>query len=320
MLAGLGDFPVFAGESLRPQWPPSGAYARAVLLLLRNPWRQASDLRDDSSETWAAEFTLFLAQEELPHMAPKFNVERAKAVSRARGRVWGAQQRPRSPTQRTMTRRTHSYTPLRDADAADVGPGISDFQDYGDSIDWPSVSGEVEEAGFPGPYASATWLPTRVAQVRATGSCEGFLPRPGGAGAGINTYDANPGQRFQIALVLQIIHEWVNGSADHRQLRLLTAGVSGAGKSFFPHALTDLVRKLLGFEGAAKVFAPTGVAAFQVGGPTGHRLLRVPTGKKAPGQLEPLKGDALREAQDNLRHCALLVGDERGVIGRSTMC
>ena len=130
-------------------------------------------------------------------------------------------------------------------------------------------------------------------------------------------YDANPGQRFQIALALQTIQEWVDGSADYKKLRLLTAGVAGTGKSFVIQSLTGLVCKLLGFEGDANVFAPTGVAAFQAVGSAGHRLLRVPTGKKAPGQLDPIKGDALREVQENRRRCALLVGDERGVIGRS---
>ena len=62
---------------------------------------------------------------------------------------------------------------------------------------------------------------------------------------------------------------------------------------------------------------PKGVSAFQVVGPAGRRLLRAPTGKKARGQLEPKKGDALREVQESIRHCALLVGDERWVIGRS---
>ena len=52
---------------------------------------------------------------------------------------------------------------------------------------------------------------------------------------------------------------------------------------------------------------------------TGHRLFRLPTGKKDLGQLEPLKGDALRAAQDNLRQCALLIGGERGMIGRTML-
>ena len=67
------------------------------------------------------------------------------------------------------------------------------------------------------------------------------------------------------------------------------------------------------------VYAPTGVAAFQAGGSTGHILLQLPTGKKAFGLLEPLRGEALRKAQENLSRRALLIGGERGMIGRSML-
>ena len=132
-------------------------------------------------------------------------------------------------------------------------------------------------------------------------------------------YDANDEQRFQIALVLKTIRDWVGGRAEYRPLRLLTAGVAGTGKSFVIHVLTDLVRELLRSAGAAMVYAPTGVAAFQVGGSTGHSLFQLPTGKKAFGQLEPIKGDSLRKVQENLSRCAMLIGDERGMIGRSML-
>ena len=82
----MGDAPVLTGEALRPHWPPSDAYARAMLLL-HIPWRQASDIREYSSETWAPEFNLFLGLGPFS-MALKVNVGRAKAVSRAGDRVW----------------------------------------------------------------------------------------------------------------------------------------------------------------------------------------------------------------------------------------
>ena len=90
-------------------------------------------------------------------------------------------------------------------------------------------------------------------------------------------------------------------------------------RSFVIHALTDLVRKLLGLPGAAMVYAPTGVAAFQVGGPTGQILPQRPNGKKAFGQIEPSKGASMRKVQGNLSRCARLSGDERGMIGRSML-
>ena len=99
-------------------------------------------------------------------------------------------------------------------------------------------------------------------------------------------------------------------------LKATHGGVAGAGKSFATHFLTDLARRLLGPDGAATVYAPTGVAAFQVGGSMGRSLLQLPTGKKAYGRLDPLKGDPLRKAQGDLSRCALLIGDERWMIGQ----
>ena len=65
------------------------------------------------------------------------------------------------------------------------------------------------------------------------------------------------------------------------------------------------------------VYAPTGVAAFQVGGPAGHSLLQLPTGERAFGQLDPLKGEPIRKLQGTLSRCALLIGEERWAAGRS---
>ena len=56
---------------------------------------------------------------------------------------------------------------------------------------------------------------------------------------------------------------------------------------------------------------------FRVGDSTGRSLLQLPTGKKAFGQIELLKGDAMRNVQGNLIRCARLIGDERGAIWRT---
>ena len=61
------------------------------------------------------------------------------------------------------------------------------------------------------------------------------------------------------------------------------------------------------------------VADFQVGGSTGRNILQLPTGQKAFGQLDPMRGDELREVQGNLSRRALIIGNERGVIGRSIL-
>ena len=82
---------------------------------------------------------------------------------------------------------------------------------------------------------------------------------------------------------------------------------------------TDLVTGVLGAEGESRVYAPTGIAAFHVGASAGRRLLQLPTGRKVFGKLDPLKGEGLRNLQGDLNRCALLVGDERGMIGRARL-
>ena len=37
------------------------------------------------------------------------------------------------------------------------------------------------------------------------------------------------------------------------------------------------------------------------------------------GQIDPTKGESMRKEQLGLSRCALLIGDERGVIGRSML-
>ena len=98
----------------------------------------------------------------------------------------------------------------------------------------------------------------------------------GGEGAPRGPYDANEEQRRQIALVLKTIENRVDDIAEYRPMRLLAAGVAGAGNAFAIHFLTDLVMEKLCFAGTSRFYAPTGIAVFHVGGSTGRRLLQPP--------------------------------------------
>ena len=64
-------------------------------------------------------------------------------------------------------------------------------------------------------------------------------------------------------------------------------------------------------------YAPTGVAAFQVGGSTGNSLLQLSTGgKMAFGHRDRAKGESMRKEQGDLSWRALHIGDELGMVGR----
>lgn len=130
-------------------------------------------------------------------MAFEVIVDRARASTRATAHAW------EGPTQSDVTdpedydvEGPRIYAP-RDEDAADNGPELADFRDYGEPRDWPSVSRTIAAGGFPradaDAAAAADWLPKRGDPVRATGRCDGFPPRPVGASTGINHYDSNQG-------------------------------------------------------------------------------------------------------------------------------
>ena len=295
--------------------PPPGAYARDMLLM-RKPWRQASDIRDDFSETWVPGFYRGLEMNAF-RLAPKVSVWRAKADTRAIARD------REGPTQADV------------AGQEDYGEGAREYiPAMKPRLNWVRIFpvSDIMESRAAGHLSrqkyhradSPVMMPLRhgfrrgrprsaqpgVAMDLRIGRDVGMqVSTPSTPIRGIDFKSIDP----------QTSRDWVTGRADYKQLRLQKAGVAGFGKLFVIRSLTDLLRNLLGFDGASKVCAPTGVAAFQVAGPAGHRALRAPTGKKAFSQMDPIKGDALRESRENLRQRALLFCDERGVVGRIMM-
>ena len=75
----------------------------------------------------------------------------------------------------------------------------------------------------------------------------------------------------------QKLHEANQCSCDIALLRLFVSGVGGTGKSFLIEAVKALVNSLWTSEGLlCGIAAPTGLAAFNVGGITIHRLFQLP--------------------------------------------
>ena len=244
-----GCVPVCTGAALRPQWPPSGGFARAMLIL-RNPWREATDLRPTESDSWAPEFARFLESESCP-MALKSNVERPRAANRARLATW----KDPTPSDVVGPADLEENDPMlyaRQGEApGGMGPELSDFRYYGYSHEWSSVSQAIIDAGLPGFRAASVFLPKRSGRIKSAGRRDDrvALAKTGGEGAVANPNDANPEQKFEIPLALQTIRNWAGRSAAYKPIRLLTSGLVVGGKSFVIHALCAMVRNLLGPNG-----------------------------------------------------------------------
>ena len=99
------------------------------------------------------------------------------------------------------------------------------------------------------------------------------------------------------------------------------SGRAGCGKSFFLNCIALYANVIKKAEyGFLQKAAPTGTAAFLIGGSTLHALFRIPVQKcHLSKELPNLSGDLLRDLQVFFRSCQLLVIDEKSMIGLYTL-
>ena len=98
-------------------------------------------------------------------------------------------------------------------------------------------------------------------------------------------------------------------------MQLFVSGVGGTGKSFLIKTILELVSKIWDCKTGSPVFAPTGLAAFNVGGVTIHRLLELPIEHegRAAGYCNMGK-DTLKVMHASLSQLHLLIIDEVSMV------
>ena len=84
-------------------------------------------------------------------------------------------------------------------------------------------------------------------------------------------------EKVKMHLLHLLSHESGECSCDFKPLRMFVSGVGGTGKSFLIHALKSLIHQIWpSSDLSCAIAAPTGLAAFNVGGMTIHRLFHLP--------------------------------------------
>ncbi|KAL8609090.1 hypothetical protein ACOMHN_030431 [Nucella lapillus] len=141
----------------------------------------------------------------------------------------------------------------------------------------------------------------------ARGDDEGGLPEQ----LNVNQLLAFNLLRHQIQKVLE------QGIDKAPQLLLNISGAAGTGKSFWLNYLRRYVKEQGLPCSFVKSAAPSGTAAFQIGGQTLHAMLQLPIGNH---DLEPLEKDSPCQGklQDAFSKMAILVIDEKSMIGQKT--
>jgi len=107
----------------------------------------------------------------------------------------------------------------------------------------------------------------------------------------------------------------------NQPIHLIVSGQGGTGKSKVINVLHQLVSKELNSEGLSVVVvaAPTGLAAFNIGGTTVHRLLSLPVEHGKPANYSRLNQDQLKIIRSTLKNIQLLIIDEVSMVSSLTL-
>ena len=136
----------------------------------------------------------------------------------------------------------------------------------------------------------------------------------------------NESQRAAYRAVVEftrLLHGYQMGTLDTlpRPLRLFITGGAGTGKSHVISVIREhLERTHLGAGSRCILMAPTGVAAFNIGGLTIHRALNLPVEHGRSTRYRKLSADKLDQLRRDWRNVDTVVIDEISMVSYQTLC
>jgi hypothetical protein len=192
----------------------------------------------------------------------------------------------------------------------------------GENHDWSQFTVDRDYTDYQTPPEK--WLDAKVDEYLdkdANGSTELQLPVKQTSN-GVTEYlinDLYQDQKQVAAVILKTLEDFMvcetdEDFANFQPLRMIINGQGGCGKSVLINTLVTVFRKLFNRNDVICVLAPTGTAAFNVGGETLHRFVQQGIHNedyKAGSMNEPL---AIK-LQQKFRNLLALIIDERSLLG-----
>ena len=129
--------------------------------------------------------------------------------------------------------------------------------------------------------------------------------------------DLNEEQKIIVICALEAVVKFLTNDPTYKPLRATVVGCGGTGKSFIINTLISIMRNYTGFNDTVKVAAPSGGAAYNIGGCTLHRCLNLAVD---PDKLaKDLNPDQQKDLSHKLRNLLALIVDERSMISSALL-
>jgi hypothetical protein len=304
--------PVPSGGNVEVSWPLCASYCKAMILL-HEPGCTIRPEADISDSEWVARFCRFLDSEHCPsiiaaevHRAEQEHYHRLAGPENVQSDEEGGSEGEEEDDLGSLPEWAGV---MRGEDACgDEESGDTDLFMGDSTTDWQKLSFNC--GGHPGMMCQA------FADKLADKETEKVVRQPETV-THEHFQSLTRGQQAAVQMVLSKMLELRQCSGAFQRvkpLRLIVAGTAGTGKTRIIKIINAAAHQLLGPQSIRNV-APSGTAAYLMGGRTLHSLFPIPIG---PGQYKPMKApraDRLMRLQKDLEGAMCLCVDERSMIG-----
>ena len=309
------------GMNCNPVFPVTGTYARGTLLM-NKPWSQHSQLLCERNFSAAEkEFYSFLYSDKCP-LSVQFSFSSAYLSSK-RG------QRFKEPTSDHI-RHDMDVDNVEDEDLAEYLRACKDSRQYSGYSTF--YKGEDGKYDFQTQYSNmdrynkdGNWLieqKLKEDEQPDNTTIEPIINTRTRQPYSLNDMGDNKEQRDIVYTVVQKLKEWIEYPDKHMKdksvtfqpLHMTVRGAGGTGKSHIIKILTNAVQQLFPLK-VTTTCAPTGNAAFAVGGKTIHSFFKI-----SPATInKPMRETQQQQLMEDVLHLLMIIIDERSLLSQEVL-
>ena len=301
------------GMNYRPTHPITFEYARGLLILYK-PWSKQHylDLRDRESVIETATEMIFTSKVPWNVISEYYRaINKKKQIDLvSKQRRDDIDEQPKEGDDPDyIEQQIYSNHASRITRGTLISPDIGGTTvDIGLNHNWsiPFFKGE-RQTTVPG-ETYIQWAKDKAfANAQNSSNTDDILEIPKKKGMKYKLENLSTEQRIVALAVIETVWKFVTSADDYKPLRATVMGSGGTGKSYLINTIVTVIREWTGCNGSVSVNAPSGGAAYNIGGCTLHRTL----GINLHYPWKDLGEETKQRLEQTLKRLLVLIVDER---------